>query len=909
MSRVARASRRIQRHVGRVLAVVVILLLANSLFLYTERLPDGVVGPMLRVHEWLGYALSVLVPGFFIPHILTHRRHRNGRAKGIGIALVAMLLVGCGAGLLLAARGQGADTRTLLRIHEISFAVAIGGYLVHRLSAYVTPVLRGELMGLTAALTLMAGLWSLQVTSGRPGGDGEIDPSMVKASFGASRVLTDDGHFLDEDDLRNSDYCAECHEEIADQWEGSLHRFSSQNDPFYEKTLAVMQRQSDPEQFQFCGGCHDPLVLLTGHMDEPIDPATTNAQEGITCLGCHAITEVRDRIGNAGYVIAAPEHYPYFGSDDPEEQETNRRLIRTKPEKHKADFLKPFHRTSEFCLTCHKTHLPETVNDYRWKRGPNDFDAWHDSAVGTESALTFYDSEGLETCQDCHMPEVPTNDPAARDGMTRDHSFPGANTAMAILRERPDWFAKTEALLQGSCSVDVFAAFPDHGYQGPDDLVVALDQADLTVPAGSRVTVAVVVRNRRVGHAFPTGTTDLNEPWLQFEVVDESGQPILASGMLDDTGRLDPAAHRFVSVLLTREGRLVDIHNVEEFYTALYANLIPLGQSDVVRYSFTVPERAPGTELRLRATLNYRKFSRQYTEFALGTDAAALPVTVIDEDEVSLTVGDAFAAKTPLPSEELGYRYNDFGIGHLRQGDTRTAAWAFERFAGLVRDDPNGWVNLARCYLQDGAYPEIEPVLRKADAIRPGYPKAAYFLGRLRNAEGRFEEAVFAYDVTLEAFPNDREALNAKGLSLFKLERFEEAAAVFERTLEVDPENLTANTFLFRCHRSLGNEEMAGKYEAAYLRYRTEVRETAATELYRRNNPYADVEANAQHVHELSPYPPDFDHPDEYRPSVLALWPPDDGRGRVVEDAYADDPDGSEDPGSGATGPYGAPLR
>lgn len=873
-----RIARRVQRHVGRLLAVTVTLLMANSLFLYTERLPDGLVATMLRMHVWLGYALSAILPAFLVPHLITHLRHPNRWAKRLGYVLLAAIMTGCFCGLTLAFRGRGADTALILRVHEIAFAAALGVYLLHRLSAYVTPVLRYELIGLTSAVTLMAVIWTVQYAGRGAPSHASMEPLPVKtASFGASRMRTIDGHYLDDDDLANSEYCAQCHVEIAEQWEGSLHRFSSQNDPFYEKTLAVMMRHSAPRQFQFCGGCHDPLVLVTGNMTEPINPHTTNAQKGIACLGCHGIVEVRDRIGNAGYVVAAPQQYPYYGSEDPKEQEINRRLIRTKPEKHKADFLKAFHRTSEFCLTCHKTHLDEQVNGYRWKRGPNDFDAWHDSAAGQQSALTFYDSEGLQRCQDCHMPDVPTNDPAARDGFTRDHSFPAANTAMAMLKGKPDWLKKTEDILRGCCTVDVFSAVAT-GNGDNETRVYGLDRAETTVVAGQQITIEVVVRNRKVGHAFPSGTTDLNEPWLQFEVADVDGEPILGNGMLDKTGRLDPAAHKFISVLLTRESRFVDIHNVEEFHTAVYANLIPMGQSDVVRYSFVVPNRPAGSRLRLTARLNYRKFSRQYTEFALGVNAPQLPVTLIDQDSVELVIGDTFSSRRvdmegTDARKELALRFNDFGIAHLLQGDTRTAKWAFKKVADLAPDYANAYINMARCHLQDGAYDLLEDVLRKADGFRPGYPKTAYFLGRLRAAQGRFDEAVAAYDVTLESFPNDREALNAKGTSLYKLERYAEAIDVFKDTLRVDPENITANTLLFRCYASIGDMENAKHYEAQYLRYRTEERETAVTELYRRNNPYADVEANAQHVHHLTPLPAKFDHPNEYRPSLAARSP------------------------------------
>ena len=44
----------------------------------------------------------------------------------------------------------------------------------------------------------------------------------------------------------------------------------------------------------------------------------------------------------------------------------NQQLVKAKPEFHKQTFLKPFHKTAEFCGACHKVHLPEELNKYKW---------------------------------------------------------------------------------------------------------------------------------------------------------------------------------------------------------------------------------------------------------------------------------------------------------------------------------------------------------------------------------------------------------------------------------------------------------------------------------------------------------------------------------------------------------------
>ena len=94
------------------------------------------------------------------------------------------------------------------------------------------------------------------------------------------------------------------------------------------------------------------------------------------------------------------------------------------------------------CLTCHKVSLDVPVNDYRWLRGQNEYDNWHDSGVAQNAARTFYRPRDPITgqpvkknCQDCHMPleDAPLGDVSAKDGKVRSHRFIAVNTALPAL--------------------------------------------------------------------------------------------------------------------------------------------------------------------------------------------------------------------------------------------------------------------------------------------------------------------------------------------------------------------------------------------------------------------------------------------------------------------------------------------
>ncbi len=120
------------------------------------------------------------------------------------------------------------------------------------------------------------------------------------------------------------------------------------------------------------------------------------AQAGITCTACHAITHVNSTRGNADYVIEEPLHYPFAYSDNAVLQFINNTLVKAKPSFHKQQFLKPFHKTAEFCSACHKVHLPWEVTHYKeFLRGQNHYDNLPaQRRVGSGSAQLLLSREG-----------------------------------------------------------------------------------------------------------------------------------------------------------------------------------------------------------------------------------------------------------------------------------------------------------------------------------------------------------------------------------------------------------------------------------------------------------------------------------------------------------------------------------
>jgi len=110
--------------------------------------------------------------------------------------------------------------------------------------------------------------------------------------------------------------------------------------------------------------------------------------------------------------------------------------------KSRRTFLKPVHRTAEFCSTCHKVHIPSEVTKYKdFLRGQNHYDGFLLSAASGHGARSFYYPPiAQRSCAGCHMPLAPSTDFGARmfEGADQlsihNHLFAAANTALPFLR-------------------------------------------------------------------------------------------------------------------------------------------------------------------------------------------------------------------------------------------------------------------------------------------------------------------------------------------------------------------------------------------------------------------------------------------------------------------------------------------
>jgi tetratricopeptide (TPR) repeat protein len=821
---------------------------------------------MFLLHLALGALIVVPVVVFGLIHIRNARHRPNRRAVTAGYALFATALLLLATGVVLT-RVEGfvvikdPATRSLAYwLHVLSPLVAAWLFVLHRLAGRRIRWQVGARWAL-AAVAFAAVLAVFQAQD--PRSWNVTGPESGERYFFPSLARTATGEFIPAEVLDNTAYCRECHADVAESWQHSVHHLSSFNNPPYlfsvrETRQVALERDGDVQASRFCAGCHDPVVFFSGRFDDPDfdDEKDPTAGAGITCTVCHAITNINSTRGNADYTLEEPVHYPFAFSDHPIGMWVNRQLVKAKPELHRKTFLKPLHRSAEFCGACHKVHLPEELNDYKFLRAQNHYDSFLLSGVSGHGAASFYYPETAEAnCNGCHMPVEPSDDFGARDfsGEGRlevhDHLFPSANTAIPhLLGLPPEVIEAHRRFSEDVVRVDLFGIRRRGRITG--ELIAPLRPEVPALEPEERVLIEAVVRTTGMGHHLTQGTADSNQLWLDVE-VSSGGRVIARSGGVDEQGRVDPWSHFINVYMLDREGRRIDRRNAQDIFVPLYDHQIPPGAADVIHYSFEVPPDVTGS-ITVKATLRYRKFDTTYMQHVYGDDFRNdLPVIEMASDELSFPIGGRGITDAIPPEWPEWQRWNDYGIGLLRKGgkskgELRQAEQAFLRVEELGR--PDGPLNLARVYLEQGTVEQrAVAALARAAAFDPPAPawSVAWFTGLVNKQNGRLDEAISSFESLLEGsneelrrrgfdFSRDYRVLNELGQTLFeraKRERGESrrqsreqylsrAVAAFEGTLELDPENVSAHFNLYLVLKQLGEEAEAEEHFQAYKDYK-----------------------------------------------------------------------------------------
>ena len=895
------------RTVLAIMLALFAIMMMNSAYLGSVNMMEQITGHDLQGYFYLlmflfhlGIGLLTILPVLLYGplHFRRAHNHPNIHAKWAGILLfisaISLLLTG----IVLARFGFLEVNDPLIRggiywVHIAMPFLLIWLFIMHRLDGKPIDWKKaGVWAGVTMTFVVASMVTHLfSQTPTTPAQEAPYSPAFVKVA----NQSNPDNKSIPPEHLTGDESCAECHPDIARQVSLSMHRFSSFNNPAYrfsiEKTREdILQRDGNVAATRLCAACHDPVPLLSGAFDHPDFNADKDptSQAGITCLACHAITRINSPRGNADFTITDPARYPFAFSENPFLKAINHQLIKAKPAFHKKAFLKPAHKTAEFCSGCHKVHIPAQLNQYRWLRGQNHYDSFLQSGISGHRVDSFYyPDQAVSKCADCHMPAVVSDDPAARKrpggkhASVHNHLFPGGNTGVPqLVKMPPEALSVRKKFLREAARVDLFGIKEKGEINGKLD--AALGDVLPPLEPGKKYLLETVVRTLGIGHHLTQGTADSNELWLDITI--KSGNKIIGrSGGLNNAKEVDPWSYFINTYFLNQAGERIEKRDAQNILVALYDHQIPPGAASVIHYQMDIPGDITEA-ITIEAKLQYRKFNSAFMRHMANGNYRSneLPIITMASDKITLPI----KSNSDLVHKSAQYiptweRWNDYGIGLLREGgdgsngELRQAEAAFKKVESLGYG--LGSLNLARVYFRQGRLDEAAEALNRALKREAPAWTVAWFSALIKREQGHLDAAIQGFEDILENrfakarkrgfdFSYDLHVINTLGRTQLERARQEQrqdqnsnrpewlqkAIKTFQRSLAIDPENAEAHYNLAWVYNEMGDRQKSRHHQELHQKYRSDDHATErVVALHRSNNPAADHAAEAIVIYDL----------------------------------------------------------
>ena len=557
------------------------------------------------------------------------------------------------------------------------------------------PILSRRLTIATASIAVLGGVSLLAAGSGKPP-RGQVKIPATPNDFLQTGTQPNDDPY-EFQPIVESFSCTYCHSDYDiedapyDTWVVSM-KGQSARDPVWHAALAIANQDVNLGG-ETCLRCHAPGAWLG---ERSFDGTTDHFQfsdfDGINCNFCHRVVNpVPGELPAVGYpgdepdpdtpilsALAKDGLLPTgFGNAryvvDP--IDTRRAPADDVPQNlHGLDALgdpvrlvsSPFHKTGEFCATCHDVSNPLTMKQVN-KKGEisyalapldephptqNPRDMFPEQRTYSEWRMSLFASEGvsfpdnryggnhptgvMSSCQDCHMPDQIgggcafwENPPFFERQHLPQHAFNGANTwVMEAIRlqlgDEADFFGITEERLDEAKSRTIASL------RNASDMALSQE--------GSLLNVRIV---NQTGHKLPTGYPEGRRMWLNVRFLNAKGALIKEHGAYDfDTATLETADTKVYEAKHGLDEQMANFSGLpvgKSFHLSLNNKIYsdnripPRGftnegfesvQAEPVAYhyedgqywddtTFTIPAGAA----RAVAVLYYQTSSREYIEF------------------------------------------------------------------------------------------------------------------------------------------------------------------------------------------------------------------------------------------------------------------------------------------------------
>ncbi len=672
--------------------------------------------------------------------------------------------------------------------------------------------------------------------------------------FAPSNAMSTSGTFIPGEKFISSARCGTCHTDAHAQWRESAHG-NAFREPFYQKNVKDLQSQRGIEFTRHCESCHNPAALFSGALTKNSKVKRPFDEEGVSCISCHTIQSATGK-GIGGYVMGEPALLV--------KEDGTRLLFEVKDQQilddipsHRRAMMRPLLKTAEFCGACHKSQVPRELNDYKFLRAFAVADEYQMSSFSKEVPHPYYVRD-KETCNSCHMKREPAPlfDVSAKEGKLATHRWAAANTAIPFFYKWPAQLdAVTKFLENDALGIDIFSIRRKSPGVGQEEFIAPLNRSSFKLTPGDRVMAEVVVTNKNIGHSFPPELRDFYEAYVEFVVTDEAGKVLYQSGFIKPNGHLDESAHNYKTYLVKGDGSFNDKHHIWRTRGVAQNNQIQSGRSDLVRYQFKVPANATGT-LNLKARLQYRRFTRVFSDYALGK-SLDYPIVTMATAVYAMQIGDngpVPAAEIPKTAMPDWRRWNNYGIALMDQKQYPLAIDAFLRAAMLDEKYRSmAQVNQAIGLIELDQYTQAARLLDAVVKANPDNMRAVFQQARVFIRRGLLDEAEVNIRRVLSAYPRDRMSLQQLG-ELCKIKHdFTGARECYEKILEIDPEDLGSHYNLMLIFRKLGMKEEAKRESKIFADLKDDPSALPLANMFLRKHPEMSNESVFWHIHDL-PY-------------------------------------------------------
>jgi hypothetical protein len=487
--------------------------------------------------------------------------------------------------------------------------------------------------------------------------------------FAPSMAKTESGGPVAPELLANSETCGEagCHATIYKEWAADSHRWSSE-DVFFQGVQGAMMQQEGAPATRYCGGCHDPVSLLSAYKNASTSIEAPGFKEGSSCVICHAMRRV-DVQGNGNYVWGAPKPYLFEYRKAGYAKAVTHFLIRAYPRQHDLDYDLALDQQPASCGACHKQFIDKEINHVGWVQLQNQFDDWKHGKWNSDP-----NPAHRLRCQDCHMYyESVTNladaDPYdVKTGLGlkhRNHWFAAANQVMPGMIASPDSSGQTQRVVEWLKGEKVIPEISNIWPKGPV-IPIKIVTAEPFRP-GAPAAFRIVMSNNKAGHSFPTGPLDLIRAWVEVKVSDAAGKEVFHSGELTPDGHVEPGTFVLKAEGVNSEGNEIVRHDLWHYVGAKWKRAIFPGYSDMYEYKFDVPRNVKWP-LTITARLRYRKANQYFMDFAFAGKHVQTPITDLSSDRLEVAPGSAVPAFRSAHAElKLGATSNALSA-HMVKG-------------------------------------------------------------------------------------------------------------------------------------------------------------------------------------------------------------------------------------------------